>query len=97
MRMAKPFREQIKNVVICKNFFHVLQYNRLIDGDSSYEANGKLHFETVKRVFWFHSPKLYQSYDTYAKMKRYRKEWNGVSRQDIYNNNLSIKLEDSKK
>ena len=23
--------------------------------------------------------------DTYAKMKRYRNEWNGVSRQDIYN------------
>lgn len=39
MRMAKPFREQIKNVVICKNFFKVLQYNRLIDGDSSYEQN----------------------------------------------------------
>ena len=85
MRMAKPLREQIKNVVLCRNFFHSIQFNRLIDGDSSVEKNGKLQFDTVKYSIWFHSPKLYNSYDTYAKMKRYRNEWNGVSRQDIYN------------
>lgn len=85
MRMAKPFREQIKNVVICKNFFKSIQFNRLIDGDSAIEKNGKLVFDTVKYSIWFHTPELYSSYDTYAKMKRYRKEWQGVSRQDIYN------------
>ena len=85
MRMAKPFREQIKNVVICKNFFKSIQFNRLIDGDSAIEKNGKLVFNTVKYSVWFHTPELYSSYDTYAKMKRYRKEWQGVSRQDIYN------------
>lgn len=85
MRMAKPFREQIKNVVICKNFFKSIQFNRLIDGDSAVEKNGKLVFDTVKYSIWFHSPELYGSYDTYAKMKRYRKEWKGVSRQEIYN------------
>lgn len=93
MRMAKPLREQIKNVVICKNFFKVLQYNRLIDGDTAHEENGKLHFDTVKRVFWFHTPKLYGSYDTFAKMRRYSKEWQGVSRQNIYdNNNFNINI-----
>ena len=85
MRMAKPFREQIKNVVICKNFFKSIQFNRLIDGDSAIEKNGKLVFDTVKYSVWFHSPELYGSYDTYAKMKRYRNEWHGVARQDIYN------------
>lgn len=85
MRMAKPFREQIKNVVICKNFFKSIQFNRLIDGDSAIEKNGKLVFDTVKYSIWFHSPELYGSYDTYAKMKRYREEWHGVSRQNIYN------------
>lgn len=84
MRMAKPFREQIKNVVICKNFFHSIQFNRLIDGDSAVEKNGKLVFDTVKYSIWFHSPELYGSYDTYAKMKRYRNEWQGVSRSNIY-------------
>lgn len=84
MRMAKPLREQIKNVVICKNFFKCIQFNRLIDGESAHEENGKLKYDTVKNVVWFHSPKLYNSYDTYAKMKRYSKEWKGVSRNNIY-------------
>lgn len=86
MRMAKPLREQIKNVVICKNFFKCIQYNRLIDGESAHEENGKLKFDTVKHVLWFHSPNLYNSYDTYAKMKRYSKEWHGVKRGNIYDN-----------
>ena len=36
--------------------------------------------EVKKRSIWFHSPKMYESYDTYKKMKRYRNEWQGVSR-----------------
>lgn len=89
MRMAKPLREQIKNVVICKNFFKCIQFNRLIDGESAYEENGKLKFDTVKNIIWFHSPKLYNSYDTYAKMKRYRKEWKGVSRNNNFYGGIS--------
>ena len=84
MRMAKPLREQIKDVVICKNFFHSIQFNRLIDGESAIEKNGKLVFDTVKYSLWFHSPELYSCYDTYAKMKRYRNEWHGVQRSNIY-------------
>lgn len=76
-RLAKPFREQIRNVVLCKNFLKVLQFNRLIDGSKSYEEDGKIVTDTCRSFFWFHSPALYNSYDTYAKMKRYRKEWKG--------------------
>lgn len=95
MRMAKPLREQIKNVVICRNFFKIFQWNRLVDGETSHEENGKLVFETQKYVGWFHSPALYKSYDTYKKMKRYSKEWKGVSRDSIYGNttNVAIKNE----
>lgn len=90
MRMAKPLREQIKNVVICRNFFNCFQFNRLVDGETSHEENGKLVFDTQKYIFWFHSIFLYKCYDTYKKMRRYRKEWNGVTRKDIYNNNSII-------
>lgn len=83
-RLAKPLREQIKNVVICKNFFNFIQFNKLIDGSSSYEENGKLHFSKVRRFFWFHSSELYNSYDTYKKMKRYNSEWNSFSISNIY-------------
>lgn len=76
-RLAKPFREQIKNVVLCTNYFKVLQRNLLIDGSKSREEDGKLITETTKSFYWFHHPDLYNSYDTYAKMKRYKKEWQG--------------------
>lgn len=95
MRLAKPFREQIKNVVICRNFFKCIQWNKLIDGETSHEENGKLCFDTQKYIFWLHFPKLYKSYDTYKKMKRYRKEWNGVSRTNIYNESIVIKNNDN--
>ena len=74
-RLAKPFREQIRWVVDCKNFFGCVQFNRLIDGQTATEKDGELHFEYSKPYIWFHTPKLYSGYDTYAKMKRYRKEW----------------------
>ena len=76
-RLAKPFREQIRNVVLCANFMRILQVNTLIDGSKSVEKDGKLVTDTVKRFVWFHDPSLYDSYDTYAKMKRYKKEWQG--------------------
>ena len=84
MRMAKPLREQIKNVVICKNILGCLQINRLINGETAREVDGELKFDTTKLFLWFHSSELYNSYDTYAKMKRYSKEWKGVSRQKLY-------------
>lgn len=76
-RMAKPLREQIKNVVLCNCICRVFQINTLIDGAKSYEKDGKLVTDTVKRFYWFHRPELYDSYDTYAKMRRYKNEWKG--------------------
>ena len=94
MRLAKPLREQIDTVVICKNYLSCIQFNTVINGKTATEENGKLNAEIIKKFLWFHRPALYDSYDTFAKMKRYRNEWNGVSRQNIYdergvNNGLS--------
>ena len=85
MRLAKPLREQIDTVVICKNYFSCIQRNIVINGKTATEENGKLNADIIRKFFWFHRPSLYDSYDTFAKMKRYRNEWNGVSRSDIYN------------
>lgn len=92
MRLAKPLREQIDTVVICKNYLSCIQYNTVINGKTAVEENGKLHADIIKKFLWFHRPELYDCYDTYAKMKRYRKEWQGVSRQDIYNKNEEVKI-----
>lgn len=76
-RIAKPLREQMKYVVLCKNFASILQFNTLIDGDTVVEKDGEMSYNVLGHSLWFHTPALYQSYDTYAKMKRYKKEWQG--------------------
>ncbi len=78
MRMAKPLREQVFDIVICTNYFGCLQFNKSIDGFQSYEENGKLHACVKSRSIWFHTYEMYGRYDTYAKMKRYKKEWKGL-------------------
>ncbi len=82
LRLAKPLREQIKNLVICSNMFGLMQYNKLIDGTTITEKNGHIQMDVRKKSIWFHTPSLYDSYDTYAKMRRYREEWQGVRRDN---------------
>lgn len=77
MRMAKPLREQIKRVILCENYFGLIQHNIEIDGTTATEKDGELHAEVKGNYYWFHTPDLYGSYDTYAKMRRYKKEWQG--------------------
>ena len=90
MRLAKPLREQIDTVVICKNYLGCIQRNIVINGKTAVEENGKLQADIIRKFFWFHTPKLYDSYDTYAKMKRYRKEWKGSESRDIYSKEVYI-------
>lgn len=84
MRLAKPLREQVKNLIICKKIFGCIQFNKLIDGSTIQEKDGHICMEVKKRCIWFHSPDMYDSYDTYKKMRRYRNEWKGVTRTNIY-------------
>lgn len=72
-RMAKPLREQVKNIIICKKFFGFLQFNRFIDGESTVEVNGHLEYDTERFYFWFHDVKLYNSYETFGKIRSFIK------------------------
>lgn len=84
MRLAKPLREQIYDVVLCHKYFNCIQFNKYIDGSTAREVDGKLEAEVKGRYIWFHSPDMYEQYDTYAKMKRYNKEWKGSKKKDNY-------------
>lgn len=80
-RMAKPLREQVRNIVMCNNFFGLIQFNKFIDAFRTAEtSSGKLKVTVRKRLLFFHRTKIYKAYDTYAKMRRYREEWNGMRR-----------------
>ena len=70
-RIAKPFREQFKYAVMCRNIAGFLQINALVRGeDCLVDEQGTVKTEKVKRYVWFHSPVVYQAYDTYAKIIR---------------------------
>lgn len=77
MRLAKPLREQVKRVVLCRNYFGLVQHNQEIDGTTAYEEGGNLVARVTGNYWWFHTPELYGCYDTYAKMHRYKTEWQG--------------------
>ncbi len=79
-RMSKQFREQVKWVICCKNYFGCIQNNALVDAEDAEQDGTDLHGAIKHRYIWFHRPDLYSSYDTYAKMKRYRKEWKNIGR-----------------
>lgn len=94
MRMAKPLREQIHDIIICKCYFNLIQFNKWILGETVTEKNGKIEAQVKGRFLWFHRPEYYAQYDTYTKMKRYNKEWNGRKRVDsMYNQERGEVLE----
>lgn len=75
-RIAKPFREQFKYAVACNCIAHCFQINTLLDAKhTKIDDSGEIIANSIKKYFWFHTPALYESYDTYAVMKRLRKDW----------------------
>lgn len=75
MRLAKPLREQIANVVLCKNYLSAIQVNKMALGDEILEKDGEVKAKIKAISIFLHQPKFYAEYDTYAKMKRYTKLW----------------------
>lgn len=78
-RISKGFREQFKFAVMCTNVFGVLQYNKIVKGeDVTVDDSGNVVTDKVHRAFWFHSPDLYELYDTSATIDRtnFDYDWN---------------------
>lgn len=74
-RIAKPIREQLKTVCICKNYLKYLQVNTVIDPNDiplagADQNDGKLDGSVQFRVFFFHTPEDYRSYETLNKIER---------------------------
>lgn len=69
-RIAKPIREQLQYVVECRNLWGIFQYNTLLDPAYCTERDGQLQAKQIATRFWFHTPELYNSYDTLFKVKK---------------------------
>lgn len=69
-RIAKPIREQLQYVIDCSNIFNILQTNTILDPSDCTEENGRLNATILGHSYWFHTPELYNSYDTLFKIKK---------------------------
>lgn len=69
-RIAKPIREQLKYVIDCHNYLHVIQRNIVADPSRSREMNGHIFPDVICERWWFHTPELYKSYETLDKVQR---------------------------
>ena len=86
-RMAKPLREQVRNVVICKKYFKFIQVNKLIDSQETKEnSQGRLVTYPKETFIWIHSPLFYKSYNTYQKQYGLTRKENNVVVIDKENN-----------
>lgn len=71
LRMAKPFREQVKNVVFCSPcFFGYKILNEWVEGDDIIETPDGVIFDRQKNKSFYKSEELYNIYDTYAVIER---------------------------
>lgn len=69
MRLAKPFREQCDNIIVCNTHFGVLTTQKAYDGmDIEQDYSGKLVGTLKKRGWFYHTPEIRNAYDTYQKV-----------------------------
>lgn len=72
-RLAKPFREQIDQIVICNNIFglDMINYNQVCKGETLREMkDGTLSARVVNKYFLLHGPTLYNQYDSFEVVHR---------------------------
>lgn len=71
-RIAKPWREQLSAVVDCTTLFGSIQINSVVDFTSiSEDSDGNLSsYKYNGRRFFFRSPRYYDMYDTFERVKR---------------------------
>ena len=73
-RIAKPIREQLQYAIDCRNYFKVLQVNQILDPSECIERNGNIDAKKIGTSVWFHSPELYNSYDTLFKIEKAKRD-----------------------
>jgi hypothetical protein len=84
MRMAKPFREQCDNLIICTTFFGVITFLRAYDGMSLTQGyDGSLSGHR-RRIGWYvHNRKLRGAFDTYQKVVSGAEQYEQISRMEL--------------
>lgn len=66
-RVIRDYLRQSGEIVICNNFFKVIQINKILNMDGIEEdSKNNLQYNGIKWNIFFHTIELYESYDTFA-------------------------------
>lgn len=88
-RLAKPLREQFNSIVVCRNLFGFVQINQLILRDSITDMDGagqQVEGKVAERFIWFHSPDMYERYNTYSVIQRGKWAAGENQKKGVYEN-----------
>lgn len=68
-RMSKPLREQCQNLIYCSTFANFITKQVVYDGMSMMQNyDGSLSGDVKRKGFFYHTPQLRESYDTFQKV-----------------------------
>lgn len=73
-QIATCVRRQLKYIIVCKNYFNVIQVNTITDPSEAVEESGHKSVDVIGHKIWFHSPELYKSYNTLYKIEKPQRE-----------------------
>lgn len=88
-RLAKPLREQFTSIIVCQNYFGMIQVNNLLNRDSieqSDTSGTSFEGKVSERFVWFHHPDMYERYDTYTVIKRGKWAYGENQKKGVYEN-----------
>lgn len=91
MRMAKPFREQCDNLIVCRTKFGIFTSQVAYDGmtlDQDYA--GKMSGDVKKRGFFIHTKRLRNAFDTYQKVMSGAEQYESIRPLQIANGKKTI-------
>lgn len=74
-RLAKPFREQFRQVILCKNYFGIFFFQQIFSAENvAYEDDVKTELSPKGSNFYIPKPVYFDYYDTLQVVNRIRKE-----------------------
>jgi len=94
MRMAKPFREQCDNLIMCRTHFGLLTTQKAYDGmELTQDYDGNLVGKKRKSGFFFQSRELRKTYDTFQKVVSGSEQYEATGRIEMQMSSKKNKIQ----
>lgn len=94
LRMAKPFREQCDNLIICDTYMGIITTQKAYDGMTlTQDYDGSLSGKMKRRGWFFHNRIIRNAFDTFQKVVSGAEQYETLQRLELTGkNNKKIKI-----